>query len=188
MSNDHDTPSPEAETENPGSFATRLFHARGAHPPDGLTQEELAERAGLQQSAISHYEAGRREPNLANLRRLVWALGESADYLLATRRGTDDCYREEGVAAERQPERRYRVRVIPPEGATETIRAAAGDVEIVGRLYVLHAPVGSTEVSREKAAQTLDEALRAAHADEAPYSWAVLPDGWRLDVHDVEPV
>jgi hypothetical protein len=36
---------------------------------------------------------------LENLRRLVWALGESADYLLATRWRTDDPYRPENCAA-----------------------------------------------------------------------------------------
>jgi transcriptional regulator with XRE-family HTH domain len=77
-----------------GAFATRLYLARTAVP---LTQEALAERAGIQggQSTIAHYEAGRREPGLDNLRRLVWALGESADYLLATRPGTDEDHRPE---------------------------------------------------------------------------------------------
>lgn len=95
--NEHEIDKPEAEIENPGSFAVRLFHARGAHPPTGLTQAQLAERAGLQQSTIAHYESGRREPSLANLRRLVWATGQSADYLLATRPGTDADYRPDAA-------------------------------------------------------------------------------------------
>jgi transcriptional regulator with XRE-family HTH domain len=80
------------DLDNSGSFAVRLWHARHAIP---LTQEELAARAGIPggQTTIAHYEAGRREPGLDNLRRLVWALGDSADYLLATRPGTDDDYR-----------------------------------------------------------------------------------------------
>ena len=84
------------DTENPGAFPTRLYLARtAAH----LTQEELAERAGVPggQSTIAHYECGRREPTVANLRRITWALDCGADYLLATRRGTDDCYREPGA-------------------------------------------------------------------------------------------
>lgn len=84
----------------PGSFAARLFHARSAIP---LTQEALADMAGLQQSAIAHYEAGRREPSLANLRRLVWALGGDADYILATRRGVDEPYRQDGYADGARP-------------------------------------------------------------------------------------
>ncbi len=93
---DTDTQSREPDIENPGSFASRLYLARNAL---GLTQEQVAERAGLQQSTIAHYEAGRREPSLGNVRRLIWALGCGADYLMATRPGTDDDYR---VGAERR--------------------------------------------------------------------------------------
>lgn len=95
MRYDPEIEKPEAEIENSGSLAVRLSLARSAAQ---LTQEELAERAGIPggAAAISHYESGRREPSLVNLRRLIWALGESADYLLATRRGTDDPYRPKG--------------------------------------------------------------------------------------------
>lgn len=48
----------------------------------GLTQRDVAERTGLKLSALSHYEHGRREPSLRNLRRLSLALGISADELL----------------------------------------------------------------------------------------------------------
>lgn len=37
----------------------------------GLTQAQLAERAGVTQSVVSAYERGRREPALSTLRRLV---------------------------------------------------------------------------------------------------------------------
>lgn len=60
----------------------------------GLTQADAAAQAGLTPAAISHFEKGRREPSAGNLRKLVRALGTSADYLLATRPGTDDVYRE----------------------------------------------------------------------------------------------
>lgn len=180
---DHDTPNPTAEIENPGSFATRIFHARSAL---NITQEDLAARAGLQQSTIGHYEGGRREPNLTNLRRLVWATGAGADYLLATRPGVDDCYRESNVAAERQPERRFAVKLIPPADAPEPARALAGDVEIVGKLYVLRAPAHSSEVEREQAARWLGSALADAHADGSPFSWLLLPDNWSLETYAVD--
>jgi transcriptional regulator with XRE-family HTH domain len=48
----------------------------------GLSQEELAARAGLMPSAISHIEGGRREPNLKTLTKLTNALGVSSDRLL----------------------------------------------------------------------------------------------------------
>ncbi len=185
MSNDeHEIDKPEAEIENPGSFATRLYHARGALD---FTQEQLAERSGLQQSTIGHYEAGRREPNLTNLRRLVWATGSDADYLLATRPGVDDCYRESAVVNERRPERRYLLKLVPPADAPEAIRAAAGDVEISGRLYVLRVPGHSSVAEREMAAEVLESTLKAAHADGSPFSWLVLPSDWSLDTHEIEP-
>ena len=52
-----------------------------------LSQSELAEKAGLQSSAISHFESGTRKPSFDNLRRLADALKVSTDYLLGR---TDD--------------------------------------------------------------------------------------------------
>jgi transcriptional regulator with XRE-family HTH domain len=48
----------------------------------GLSQAELAEKAGLQPSAVSHFEAGRRRPSLENLKRLADALNVTLDSLL----------------------------------------------------------------------------------------------------------
>ena len=48
---------------------------REAREGAGLTQAELAQRAGVTQSVISAYERGRREPGLATLQRLVAATG-----------------------------------------------------------------------------------------------------------------
>ena len=44
---------------------------RTAREYRGLTQGELAERAGLQPSAISHFETGTRKPSFDNLRLLA---------------------------------------------------------------------------------------------------------------------
>ena len=41
----------------------------------GLSQRELAERAGTSQKAISFWEKGEREPTLSNLQKLCTALG-----------------------------------------------------------------------------------------------------------------
>lgn len=41
----------------------------------GLTQAELARRAGTSQPVISAYEHGRRDPSIETLRRLVRATG-----------------------------------------------------------------------------------------------------------------
>lgn len=61
------------------SFTERLRNARNNR---GLSQAELAQRAGLEPSAVSHFEAGRRQPSFHNLRKLADALGVTTDYLL----------------------------------------------------------------------------------------------------------
>lgn len=48
---------------------------RAARREAGLTQAQLAIRAGVPQSVISAYENGRRQPSLTTLRRLVDASG-----------------------------------------------------------------------------------------------------------------
>ena len=63
----------------PESFGERLRKTREGK---GLTQGELAQKAGLQGSAISHFESGRRSPSFDNLRRLADALSVTIDFLL----------------------------------------------------------------------------------------------------------
>jgi predicted transcriptional regulator len=48
---------------------------RRARVGAGLSQAELAFRAGVAQSVISAYEAGRRQPSLPTLARLIDAAG-----------------------------------------------------------------------------------------------------------------
>lgn len=66
------------------SRPTDVFPARlrGAREKRGLNQAELAKRAGLQDSAISHFETGTRKPSFDTLRRLADALNVTTDYLL----------------------------------------------------------------------------------------------------------
>lgn len=54
----------------------------------GLTQAELARRAGTSQPVVSAYEHGRRDPSWETLRRLVEAGGERL--VLAAQRPTSD--------------------------------------------------------------------------------------------------
>jgi transcriptional regulator with XRE-family HTH domain len=61
------------------AFPARLRAARDLR---GLSQGDLAERSGLQPSAISHFETGTRKPSFDNLRRLADALDATTDYLL----------------------------------------------------------------------------------------------------------
>jgi transcriptional regulator with XRE-family HTH domain len=49
---------------------------QGVRRRQGLTQAELARRAGTSQPVISAYEHGRRDPSVETLRKLVEAGGE----------------------------------------------------------------------------------------------------------------
>lgn len=68
-----------ASTTPPRDFPARL---RSVRERRGLSQSELAAKSGLQPSAISHFETGRRAPSFENLRALADALSVSTDYLL----------------------------------------------------------------------------------------------------------
>ena len=48
---------------------------RRARTAAGLSQSDLARRAGVSQSVVSEYEAGRREPAVPTLARLIGATG-----------------------------------------------------------------------------------------------------------------
>jgi transcriptional regulator with XRE-family HTH domain len=60
-------------------FPERLRTAREYR---GLNQSELAVKAKMQASAISHFETGTRKPSFDNLRNLADALDVTTDYLL----------------------------------------------------------------------------------------------------------
>ena len=69
-----------SESSGPKSvFPRRLREARETAE---WSQADLAARSGLQPSAVSHFETGRRAPSFDNLRRLADALGVTTDYLL----------------------------------------------------------------------------------------------------------
>lgn len=60
-------------------FSERLRIAREYR---GLNQGELAQKTGMQPSAISHFETGTRKPSFDNLRILADSLDVTTDYLL----------------------------------------------------------------------------------------------------------
>jgi transcriptional regulator with XRE-family HTH domain len=60
-------------------FPDRLRKARQLR---SLSQSELAQKTGLQPSAVSHFETGRRSPSFDNLKALSEALEVTTDYLL----------------------------------------------------------------------------------------------------------
>ena len=69
-----------SESRQPSDiFPERLRTAREHRE---LSQGELAHRAGLQASAVSHFETAGRKPSFDNLKKLADALNVSTDYLL----------------------------------------------------------------------------------------------------------
>lgn len=65
--------------ENLKFFSKRLREIREAKK---LSQDDLGRRAGLQASAISHFENERRLPSFDNIKNLADALNMTIDYLL----------------------------------------------------------------------------------------------------------
>lgn len=62
-----------------GIFSDRLKAVRERR---GLSQADLAQKTGLQPTAISHFETATRSPSFDNLRRISDALNVSTDYLM----------------------------------------------------------------------------------------------------------
>lgn len=56
----------------------------------GLTQRQLAERAGVSQPVIAAYERGRRQPSWPMLEKLLEAAGFELQVLLRQRQAADD--------------------------------------------------------------------------------------------------
>lgn len=59
-----------------GQFGARL---RALRERAGLTQEQLAERAGVKRGAVARWESGEREPGWSNVVALCKALGVSCE-------------------------------------------------------------------------------------------------------------
>lgn len=66
-------------TPTTGIFSDNLKKIREIK---GLSQTELAKRSGLQPSAVSHFETGRRAPSFDNLKRLADTLEVTTDFLI----------------------------------------------------------------------------------------------------------
>jgi len=61
------------------SFGARLLTARKRRD---LSASQLAERADINVTQISHFENGQRQPGADNIRKLARALDITADFLL----------------------------------------------------------------------------------------------------------
>ncbi|MGO9792764.1 MAG: helix-turn-helix domain-containing protein [Solirubrobacteraceae bacterium] len=58
---------------------------RSAREAAGLTQEQLAMRAGIRQSSISNVESAKLEPSYERLASLVWLTGHDLDATIRRR-------------------------------------------------------------------------------------------------------
>tara|TARA_R110002124_G_scaffold153244_1_gene320207 strand:- start:2320 stop:2640 length:321 start_codon:yes stop_codon:yes gene_type:complete len=84
-----------------GSFGERLRQTREMRE---LSQSDLARLAGMQPSAIAHFEAERRKPSFDNIRALAQALKVTADYLLGATTETATAFRDEAKLSDRDRE------------------------------------------------------------------------------------
>ncbi|MEX2460172.1 MAG: helix-turn-helix transcriptional regulator [Paenibacillaceae bacterium] len=60
-------------------YGNRIAQLRDARK---LTQEELAQRLGINRAALSHYENNRREPDYETLQRIASYFQVSVDFLM----------------------------------------------------------------------------------------------------------
>lgn len=66
------------------NLTLRVGEAVRRHRQDaGLSQEQLAEQAGLHRTAVSLIERGQRSPSVETLHRICVALGISVSHLVA---------------------------------------------------------------------------------------------------------
>lgn len=82
-------------------FSDRLKQIRESRQ---MTQQELAAKTGMIQSAIAHFEGDRRKPSFQNIRILSQALGISSDYLMGTAEGGMTAFRNEEKLSEKDRE------------------------------------------------------------------------------------
>jgi non-specific serine/threonine protein kinase len=172
-----------ATDRGPGHFAIRLKRYREAA---GLSQEELAERAGLGRRSISDLERGaRRSPYLATVRRLIDALDLAATdraALLAAARSPG----EPSVTEARSSLPIHLSTFIGRETELSTIRRQLEN----SRLLTLVGPggIGKTRLAAQLAAE-LDSSYAdgVVFADLAPLTDGVLVPlalAARLGVHE----
>jgi transcriptional regulator with XRE-family HTH domain len=89
----------------------------------GLTQQQLAKRAGTSQSAIARWESGAVQPSLERLRELIRACGLELTYGLANYDDSYDYFIDQRLRLD--PEKRVR-QALAEEQVFERIRQAAG--------------------------------------------------------------
>lgn len=137
-----------------------------ARQQSGLTQQQLAHRAATSQSAIAAYEAGKRQPTLPVLKRLVEATGFTLSVELAQRPGL---LRLADLARylREEPDEKHRLRLF-----FEFLRGAGESGQTLGPLIEAEPPPTGDERY---------DALLAASAEHLAVHAKVPIPGWTQD-------
>src|SRR2546425_6959315 len=93
---------------------------REARRQAGISQAELARRAGVTQSVVSAYESGARQPSLPTLERLVKATGLELDITVRRPRSISEAMG--GPLGKRLVRHRGRVREISASHGLSNVR------------------------------------------------------------------
>lgn len=91
-----------------GTWAGNLI--KQARWEAGLSQRELARRAGTSQATLSAYEAGRKSPSLGTLARIVRAAGKDLRIRVVPYDDHDDVMAEYEASLPKRAVARYRAR------------------------------------------------------------------------------
>jgi transcriptional regulator with XRE-family HTH domain len=97
------------------NLARNLERIRAAR---NFSQSELARRAGLPRSTVSHVESGQGNPSLQNLARIAGVLGVGLDELVSEPRGEQLLIRAADVPVKQRSGGRIRIGKLLPERIT----------------------------------------------------------------------
>ena len=94
----------------------------------GMSQAQLAEKAGRKRSAIGNYESGAREPDFDTLNALARALEVPASALLGEDETDDDALWSLRESLRRDPDRRM-LFSLAANGSAQAVRQAAALID-----------------------------------------------------------
>ncbi len=137
---------------------------RQARQAAGLTQPEVAARAGEQQRIVSAYEGGERKPALATLSSLVGAFGASPEVQLGEGLPTGARSREVGPVGRRLAQRRAAVLATAARHGMTDLRvfgsvARGQDTESSDLDLLVHVPEGTGLLALGRFTQELEDLL-----------------------------
>lgn len=147
-----------------GSDVTAGAVLRQARRAAGLTQREVATRAGVQQSVVSAYESGGREPSLATLSSLVEACGVSLEVQLGERLPTVPGFGAVGPIGRRLRRRRAAVLAVAARHGMTELRvfgsvARGQDTDSSDLDLLVHVPEGTGLLALGRFTQELEDLL-----------------------------